>query len=82
MQLSDIKPFKGKVLVRKDKSDDKTSTGIILGMNDKGRSVTATVLAGELEGKRIVFNPGISSTFDVEGEKVTVIYEYDIVAVL
>lgn len=82
MLLTEIKPVKGKVLIRKDKTDDKTTAGIILGTNDKGRRVTATVLAGALEGKRIVFHPGISSTFDVDGDKVSVIFEYDIIAIL
>ena len=80
MLLSDIVPAKGKVLIKKDAVEDKTASGIIHGMNSKGRCVTATVLSGPRKGQRIVFNPGISSTFAVEGEKVTVIFEYDIVA--
>lgn len=75
-------PVKGKVLIRKDTTADTTNTGIILGKNDKGRIVTAEVLSGEHAGKRIVFNPGISNTFDLNGDKVTVIFEYDIVAYL
>jgi len=80
MLLSDIVPSKGKVLVKKDAVEDKTKTGIIHGTNSKGRCVTATVLSGDRAGQRIVFNPGISSTFEVEGEKVSVIFEYDIIA--
>ena len=72
-------PARGKVLIKKDKVEDKTTNGIMLGMNDKGRCVTATVVN---TGQRIVFNPGISSTFDFEGEKLTVIFEYDIIATI
>ena len=75
-------PVKGKVLVKKDLPADITKQGIVLGMNSKGRCVTATVLSGEDKGKRIVFNPGISSTFEVEGVKLTVIFEYDVVATI
>ncbi len=75
-------PIKGKVLVQKDLPADKTKQGIVLGMNSKGRCVTATVLSGEQAGQRIVFNPGISSTFDIDGERVAVIFEHDIIATL
>jgi co-chaperonin GroES (HSP10) len=78
----DVVPAPGKVLIRKDTVAEKTAGGIILGMNDKGRCVTATVISGDKKGKRVVFNPGISSTFELNGEKVTVIFEYDIIATL
>lgn len=77
-----IVPAKGKVLIKKDTVADKTNAGIVLGMNDKGRCVTALVLSGDKKGKRVVFNPGISSTFELDGQKVTVIFEYDIIATL
>lgn len=80
MLLSDIIPLKGKILIKKDAVADRTVSGIIHGMTSKGRCVTATILSGERAGQRIVFNPGISSTFEVEGVKVTVIFEYDVIA--
>lgn len=82
LQYEDIVPAKGKVLIRKDTVEDKTKNGIILGTNDKNRCVTGEVLSGKLVGKRIVFNPGIASHFDLKGEKLTLIFEYDIAAIL
>ena len=82
MLLSDIVPAKGKILIQKDAIADKSKAGIILGMNSKGRCVTSTVISGKRKGERIVFNPGISSTFEVEGVKLTVIFEYDVVATI
>lgn len=76
--LYSVNPFKGKVLIIKDKVADKTAAGIALGINDKGRCVSGTVLSGPRKGKRIIFRPGISSAFDLENEKVTVIFDYDI----
>ena len=82
MLLSDIVPAKGKLLIQKDAVEDKSKEGIIHGMTSKGRCVTATILSGDRQGQRIVFNPGISTTFEVEGTKVTVIFEYDVIATL
>ena len=82
MQLSELKPVKGKVLIRKDKQSDETRSGIVLGKSDKGRIVTAEILSGDKAGSRIVFNPGVSNNFDVEGDKVYVIFESDIIGYL
>ena len=74
-----ITPAKGKVLLKKDKLEDKTASGIVLGKSDTGRCVTGTIMSGKRTGERVVFDPGISSHFDVEGEKIFIIFEYDII---
>lgn len=79
MDISKLKPVPGKVLIRKDKVEDKTSNGIILGINDKGRCLTGTRLD---TGERIVIKPGITSVFDVEGDRLTLIFEHDIIGLI
>lgn len=78
----DFTPVTGKVLIRKDKPTDITKGGIVLGKTAQGRVVTGEILSGERKGKRIVFNPGISSTFEIGEDKVSVIFEYDVIAEL
>lgn len=80
MQLSDIAPVRGKVLIRRDKQEELTGNGIIIANTDRGRRATGEVLTGEHVGKRVVFAPGITNSFDVEGGKVTLILEKDIAA--
>lgn len=80
----DLKPPLGKVIIRKDEPKTKTAGGIHLGVNDRPRSHSGTIVATSTknynDGDKIIFNPQISSTINFKDENLVIIFENDILA--
>lgn len=90
-------PINDKIVVRRDVSDEKSKGGIILPDNAKEKPRTGKVLAvgdGKLldngkssemcvkEGDRVLFTAYSGNEVDIDGEKLVILFENDILAVV
>lgn len=78
-------PPPGKIIIRKDEPKAKTDSGIILGKNDRQKSFTGTIVAGNgtyHDGQKIVFQARVSNSFNFRDENLILIGEDDIFAIL
>jgi len=89
MKIKDIEPVGQRVLIRFIERENKTKGGIILTDETKGRPQVAEVLAiGTLETNKVSVGDTIFSSkfagseFDVEGSKVHIIHEKDVIGVV
>lgn len=75
-----LMPPKGKVIIKKDEPKSVTDSGIILRPNDRSKTNTGVVVAGEnwKGGEKIFYVPRVSSTVNFRGENYVIISEEDI----
>lgn len=83
MQLS-----KHRVLIEQEKPKEKTDSGIYLPQQSvKKRNSGKVILTGEgvdkkLKGKNVLFTLAAGSPFEYENKECTLLYEFDIIAII
>ena len=91
-----IKPLADRVLIKIQKGEEKTKSGIILANVDKEKSQIAEVVAvglgGNVEGNniemyvkvgdRVIINKYAGTEIEYEGQEYLIIKQYDILAII